>query len=733
MGARSPSLARSYEGRLGRCRRQGRLHVLAGRSAPRLRNGRHTALEVCPFAPLRIFQHLLPVGQRPLTPLRPVLRDFFRILLMAPDIPSPPLGEKGESGGRWIKLSAVLLALVALIAAAAPFMTHLMHRYNPAGGGVMPLGAAVMFLALCTANALRTRWGKPVFTTPGESLGCFVVLLMGSWAAGWAFTETQMPLLTSPYVFASPENGWSEHVLPHLPRWALGPTQEPYASGFYNGLPTGTPMPWGLWVVPVAAWTAFALTLALFCAGLSSLLSRQWVEHDRLTFPHVEVLLGIAKGFLTDRRFWWGFAIAAVIPMWNSIQPLMPVLPKISLFFGGGGDGVEWFKGAWKIIMQLNIMLLGLFYFVHRDIVLSMCVFFFVLALENYGLNLAGAKLEHTDVLGGGNVMAWQTSGSILMLVLFSLWAGRHTLLAFIRSGIKGEDPGHSWMSPRAALFALVVGLGGLTVWMMALGLKSPLVLLSFLGSQTLGYIGMSRLVIESGLEINWPVDSTKYALLIGGTAALAPAGFVALALSQCWLTGSAHFCMVNYAMQGEKIRSQFKLPRGLLVTALFAVALSTVVAMYTTAWLAYDRGANNFGHWPYQWHMRIPYDQATDSIRGETVGTDPVRLGWLGAGMGLVSILIFLRNHVVGWFLHPVGLILAAMGIPSGAKGNIFVFTGILAWIIKTLILRFGGVESYERLKPLFAGIVVGHFLPDLLAGILDVISFIYVGHRLE
>ena len=146
----------------------------------------------------------------------------------------------------------------------------------------------------------------------------------------------------------------------------------------------------------------------------------------------------------------------------------------------------------------------------------------------------------------------------------------------------------------------------------------------------------MSRIVVESGLEVNWSVDSGMHALLIGGTAAVAPAGLVALALSQCWLAGSAQLCLVNLSMQGEKIRSQFTLPRGLLVTALLAVALSTAVAMYSTARLAYNRGANNFGHWGYQWHMRIPYDQATDSIRGEKVGTDPGRLYWMGAGMGL-------------------------------------------------------------------------------------------------
>jgi len=75
----------------------------------------------------------------------------------------------------------------------------------------------------------------------------------------------------------------------------------------------------------------------------------------------------------------------------------------------------------------------------------------------------------------------------------------------------------------------------------------------------------------------------------------------------------------------------------------------------------------------------------------------------------------------------------MTAGGMGDGGEGIILVFTAMLAWIIKTLILRLGGVEAYERLKPWFAGLVVGHFAPNFLAGIMDIVSYIYTGHRLE
>lgn len=641
------------------------------------------------------------------------------------------LKEWSSTPARWLRMSVVVLAFQAVMSAMAPFFAHVTQRYNPSGGGLMPLGATLAVIVLCAVNAVRTRRGGSPLTTPAETLGAYVVLIVGGWASGWGLADTLIPLLTSPYVFGSPENGWLQHVLPHLPRWALGPAAEPYASGFYMGLRTGVSMPWAAWIVPTAVWTAFGLVFGLLGVGLAALLSRQWIEHDRLTFPQAEVLLGIARDFVSSRRFWWGFAVAAAIPLWNNVfQTLFPVLPKINLTFAGGA--VEWFKGAWKVTPYLNIGLLGILYFVHRDIVISIVVFFFVLALEQYGIDISGFKLENSDLVNG-NIMRWQNTGAIFGLVIFSLWAGRGNLARFFREAVRGEDSGTSWISPRGGLVCLVVGTAGLTGWLMLIGLRDPGPLAAFVVTQCVSLIGMVRVAMESSFGHGFPVEPSDFAVLVGGTAAIAPAGFVALALAQGWIGGGGWSNQLLAAMQADKLRSQFSFSRAVLVTALLAMVVSSVVVFYSTAWLCYDRGANNFGSWSYKWHMRIPYDRATDSVRREPVPPDPRRVGWLGAGVVLMGGLIFLRNRVVGWFLHPVGFILAPMGIPAGQTGDTVVFTAVLAWAIKTLMLRLSGVESYERFKPLFAGLAVGHLLPDFIAMVLDVIWFINTGHKLE
>jgi hypothetical protein len=80
------------------------------------------------------------------------------------------------------------------------------------------------------------------------------------------------------------------------------------------------------------------------------------------------------------------------------------------------------------------------------------------------------------------------------------------------------------------------------------------------------------------------------------------------------------------------------------------------------------------------------------------------------------MGFLIFLRNNVVGWFLHPAGLILASLGRAPGNGAQMWVFTAAIAWGVKTLLLRLGGVESYEKWKPFFGGLVLGSFCQEIL-----------------
>ena len=74
---------------------------------------------------------------------------------------------------------------------------------------------------------------------------------------------------------------------------------------------------------------------------------------------------------------------------------------------------------------------------------------------------------------------------------------------------------------------------------------------------------------------------------------------------------------------------------------------------------------------------------------------------------------------------MHPVGLTVASTWMVKRIAFSVF-----LAWACKALILRFGGVALYQRLKPLFIGLVVGFFCGVFLSFVLDWGWFKGAGH---
>ncbi len=86
-----------------------------------------------------------------------------------------------------------------------------------------------------------------------------------------------------------------------------------------------------------------------------------------------------------------------------------------------------------------------------------------------------------------------------------------------------------------------------------------------------------------------------------------------------------------------------------------------------------------------------------------------------VGTGVGLAIVLAFvmLRRHFLRFPLHPLGYII------STAYGDVCPHAGpfFLAWVIKWVVMRIGGIRLYQKLVPTFLGLFLGHFFT---AGIL-------------
>jgi len=75
-------------------------------------------------------------------------------------------------------------------------------------------------------------------------------------------------------------------------------------------------------------------------------------------------------------------------------------------------------------------------------------------------------------------------------------------------------------------------------------------------------------------------------------------------------------------------------------------------------------------------------------------------------------------RHHWLWWPFH-------YLGFPISAVFGTMFFSVFLAWMIKTIVIKYGGPGLYLRTRPFFLGLILGQFVT---AGIWYVIDF-YMG----
>lgn len=220
--------------------------------------------------------------------------------------------------------SAVTVRALALGAMCAAFLgwgghftRHIAHTTKMAQDH-LPWGAVVPIFLIAVVLIKLIERLRPTWTlTRAELLVvagmALIASALPSYFMGYLIANT-----AAPYYFPTTENGWAADLHPHLPTWAI--ITEPTAvRWFFEGLPAGADVPWDIWVVPLFWRLSQVAAIGVFCLCAVSVLRKQWVEHERLTFPLLSLPLAIAErepkglfpvGYMNHSLFWIGFGLA---------------------------------------------------------------------------------------------------------------------------------------------------------------------------------------------------------------------------------------------------------------------------------------------------------------------------------------------------------------------------------------------------------------------------------------
>ena len=81
------------------------------------------------------------------------------------------------------------------------------------------------------------------------------------------------------------------------------------------------------------------------------------------------------------------------------------------------------------------------------------------------------------------------------------------------------------------------------------------------------------------------------------------------------------------------------------------------------------------------------------------------------------MTLLMLARHNFLWWPVHPLGFAVSSISLSNYLTLSVF-----LAWLVKSIILKYGGPALFHRARPFFLGLILGQFF---VAGIWLVIDY--------
>ena len=640
--------------------------------------------------------------------------------------------------GRRIGLRAILVG--ALLCAVLCYLSIYGNMFLEAAdlSGDYCIAGAILLLALTALAAnpllklLDRSVGKPgLFSfTALELAVIFVMLALASGIVTYGFVSNVVPIITGGNYFGTPTNRWVETVVDRLPSWAV--VRDPMTVRcFYEGVPAGQDPPWRPWVTPLACWSIFALAYFAVSVSLMAILRKQWMETERLTFPIAQapleliqveqqkLLPRIAKSRLT----WIGAAFPIFVTSWNCLSVHTGQIGYI------GFGKIQW--GFLGLRLHFSFIVAGLSYLLNTSVSLSIWLFHILYTLQtgffrHLGYTLGkGEPFFHMEPAIGH-----QATGATIVFVLASLWAARRHLGRVLRCAWRPKpemEDAAGLMSYRASVIVFVLGTATMWVWLVLSGMQVWTAGLYLAAALGIIYF-LARVVAQTGVAAARPVFIPQTVVTHAvGTGAFKPEGLATLAYGFAW-SADVRSCVMASMANGLRVVADpsFKPAqtrnwrRMTLWAIVVAVLVSLFVSYVTLIGLCYAKGAVNYKHW-FLYHLPQYAQKYGVRLIDEGIDVSARRWAFTGLGAAVMGALTWAHGLFPWWPIHPVGFVIGASSPVQWSWTGIFI-----AWLLKTLVLKYLGPRAYTKTRDVAIGMVIGQVLCAgfwiLIAAIFDI-----------
>ena len=514
----------------------------------------------------------------------------------------------------------------------------------------------------------------------------------------------------------------------------LGYGKDTSASNYFlRKLPPGEPIPWRKWTGPLASWGVMALFSMAMMVGLAMVVLPQWRHNERLAFP----LLGLQQrllespeegrlvaGLFRKKSFWIGAGLVVFLYCLQGANLYMPTkVPAIPLQWNLSNLFTE---GALRHVdnsiktNQIVFVIVGVTFFMPSRIGFSI-VFFHLMYVAYAVVNKAYYPPYH------GGAVDDQHTGSLVALAVGVLWLGRSQWARVFRAMFRRSRSDNDCYN-RAAGWTFAIGFAGAAGWLMWVGVQ-PVAAVAFVAIGFVISLVIARLVAETGIPfmniqcagVHHLIRMLPVSWLSGPTVlfSMVPTLFFRDS-SRISATG-----LGTHALGMDEDANPRRRAR-LAWTLLGVMMLGVVVCGAVHLYMNYNEDVsyagiapiNRTGQWRlsdamgfFQQHEKIEKDPDKDSF-GEVPYNRPAHMlgGAAAAGLLMWACLLW-----PSWPLHPIGLLMGGGYLPALGWPSI-----LLGWVLKMMILHFGGARLYRKAAPFFLGLIVGQLLAAAIWAII-------------
>jgi len=632
----------------------------------------------------------------------------------------PP--RRGTVTGRALLLGTLGAGAIGLL---APWAIHVLRGSFMALDFSTPAAVVLLFVLVAGPNLLLLRFRRSLALTTAELITIYAMMVVASAIPTMGLTAQVIPLSTGPYYFATAENAWAQKIIPHIPQWLTpqgSAVEAPVITDLYEGLPAGAQVPWSAWVRPLLAWLPMLLTVHFVMICMMVLLRKQWVDNERLAYPLTYLPLALAGAgsngwpvILKRSTFWIGFAIAFLGGSWVGLHNYFPAVPPAKW-----EQSVEVIRGVWPLTFRISFPMIGFFYLVSLETSFSLWFFNLLAQVARAIMGVVGiASTENLGIFGARDpILHYIGAGAFLALVASGLWVARGHL-ALIWKRVIGEAGSEvderEILSYRVAFWGMVGGLGLVGWWLAASGIP-VLVVPLFLILAFVFFLGLTRVVAESGMaEAVAPAIAPTMVAGWVGWGALGDRGMTALGLTYVWTSDIRTFVMASAANSLKLADVIDAKQQRLFWGFILAIIAALAVSMWFTMTWAYTQGGVTLNPWFFQQLVPCDYKWVQDWITRKP-GPSIAGLTYTAIGAGIYLVLTALRFRSPAWPFHPIGYCIGSVWIMDQIWFTIF-----LTWLIKSAILRYGGMVWYRNMRPVFLGLICGQFTCNAVWLVLD------------